>query len=98
MQENLIKNMVRVGIVTVVDKTKRRARVHFPDINIVSDFLYVLKTQPSIPEKNIPQQTESAESHTHGLKITSWIPSVNDRVLCLFIPCEGGDGFILGGI
>lgn len=98
MQKNLIQNMVRVGIVTAVDKPKRRARVHFPDLNIVSDFLYVLKSPPFIPDKDEKQQTETAEAHTHDLVIKPWLPSVNDKVLCLFIPCEGGDGFILGAI
>lgn len=98
MQENLIKNMVRVGIVTAVDKPKRRARVRFPELDIVSDFLYVLKTPPFIPEKDKTQRTETAEAHTHNLIINPWLPSVNDKVLCLFIPCEGGDGFILGAI
>ncbi len=98
MQENLIKNMVRVGIVTDVDKPNRKARVHFPDMNIVSDFLYIIKSPPFIPEKDVPQSTELAEAHKHDVIIRPYLPDVNDKVLCLFIPCEGGDGFILGGI
>ncbi|MBE6537932.1 MAG: hypothetical protein E7671_00515 [Ruminococcaceae bacterium] len=98
MQENLIKNMVRVGIVTSVDKPKRRVRVHFPDMNIVSDFLYVLKNPPFIPDIDVPQCTEEAEAHTHDIVIKPWLPSVNDKVLCLYIPCENGDGFVLGAI
>lgn len=98
MPDNLVKNMVRVGIVTAVDEQKRKARVHFPDMNIVSDFLYVLKSSPFIPKKDSEQRTETAEAHEHLLTISPWLPAVNDKVLCLFIPCEGGDGFILGGI
>lgn len=98
MSDNLVKNMVRVGVVTAVDESNRRARVHFPDMDIVSDFLYVLKNPPYIPRKNTQQKTETAEAHEHLLTISPWLPAVNDKVLCLFIPCEGGDGFILGGI
>jgi phage baseplate assembly protein gpV len=28
----------------------------------------------------------------------SWMPRVNDRVLCLYLPIFNGDGFILGAI
>ena len=34
--------MFRIGIVTVVDVKKRMARVKFPDVDIVSDWLPVL--------------------------------------------------------
>ena len=67
-------------------------------MNIVSDFLYILKSSSFIPEKDVRQKTEIAEAHTHDLKISPYLPNVNDKVLCIFIPCEGGDGFILGGI
>lgn len=34
--------MFRIGTVTVVDVKKRMARVNFPDVNIVSDWLPIL--------------------------------------------------------
>ena len=34
--------MFRIGTVTVVDVKKRMARVRFPDVDIVSDWLPVL--------------------------------------------------------
>lgn len=39
--------------------------------------------------------------HTHeGTKTTSWMPKVNDNVLCLYVPTDdgNGDGYILGGV
>lgn len=29
---------------------------------------------------------------------TNWIPSVNDMVLCLYLPMFNADGFVLGAI
>lgn len=74
MDENIITNMVRVGIVSDVDKKKRCVRVRFPNLNLTSGWLYVLKNP------------------------NSWIPAVNDKVLCLYLPVFNGDGFVLGVI
>ncbi len=76
MDENYVQNMVRVGIVTDVDKKDRRIRVRFPNLNMTSGWLYVLQFAPEI----------------------SWMPSVNDKVLCIYIPVFNGDGFVLGAI
>lgn len=76
MDENYVQNMVRVGIVTDVDKKESRIRVSFPNLNMTSGWLYVLRSTPGI----------------------SWIPSVNEKVLCLYIPVFNGDGFVLGAI
>jgi len=39
------------------------------------------------------------ENHWHdGTKLADWMPSVNSRVLVLYLPVPNGDGFILGGI
>lgn len=35
--------MVRVGKVTAVDTVKRQVRVHFPDVDIVSDWLTIVR-------------------------------------------------------
>ena len=69
-----LEDLVRVGTVSAVDSTKRRARVMFDDMGIVSGGLYVLR---------------------HG---EDWMPKVDDRVLVLYLPVWGGDGFIIGVI
>ena len=40
--------MFRIGTVTVVDVKKRMARVRFPDVDIVSDWLPVLNHSLSL--------------------------------------------------
>ena len=65
-------------------------------------WLYVLASRPYIPDYDArPQQTEdggNAASHRHDLTIKPWMPQVNATVLVLYLPVEGGDGFILGEI
>ena len=85
MDENYVQNMVRVGIVTDVDKSDRRVRVRFPNLNMTSGWLYVLQSPPDV--RIIIDFT-----------VTPWMPEVNDRVLCLYLPVFNGDGFVLGAI
>ncbi len=90
--ENHLTDMVRVGIVTAVDGDSRRARVHFPDRKLTSGWLYLLNAPPTVKEQAVKEHP--AGEHT----VTAWMPAVNDRVLCLYIPVFGGDGFVLGGL
>ena len=48
-------DIVRVGEVTEVKTSDRTVRVHFPDVDIVSDWLKVLRTPPFIPKKGETQ-------------------------------------------
>lgn len=81
-------NMVRVGIVSSVQPDGGKARVYFPTMNnMVSDWLHVLH----YPKTAVEIEGEDVE-------VKDWIPSVNDRVLCLFLYGENTDGFILGAI
>lgn len=73
MDENIVLNMVRVGIVASVDTAKRRVRVRFPDKKMTSGWLHVVKSSA-----------------------LGWMPSINDTVLCLYVPVFNGDGFVLG--
>lgn len=36
--------------------------------------------------------------HSHAVKISPWLPSPGDYVLCIYLPTEDGDGFVIGGI
>jgi phage baseplate assembly protein gpV len=106
----ILKNMVRTGIVSSVNKKDRTARVTFADKGqepIVSGALKVLKNPPFIPAKDVPQQTETQSggsgyaefaAHKHDLTISPWLPSPGDYVLCIYIPTDDGDGFVIGGI
>lgn len=96
--ESIVGRLVRRGIVTNVDKKKRRARVKFEDENLDSGWLRVLANPPFIPKVDEPQQTETASSHRHPVVITPWLPRVNDVVLTLFLPAHDSDGYILGRI
>lgn len=107
MEENIVRNIVRIGTVTDTDEGKRTARVKFEDTGIVSDWLYVLASRPYIPDYNGPQRTEfeaggsgdpAFASHKHDLIIKPWMPKINATVLCLYIPVFNADGFILGEI
>ncbi|MEA5041382.1 MAG: hypothetical protein VB053_02460 [Oscillibacter ruminantium] len=104
-----LKNIVRTGWVSSVNATERTARVTFEDKGqtLVSGPLKVLKNAPFIPAGGVIQQTEAAaggsgdaafESHTHKIKISPWLPSPGDFVLCIYLPNGDGDGFVIGGI
>lgn len=67
----------------------------------------VIKNPPFIPAKGAEQRTESESggsgeaafaAHSHAVKIAPWLPSPGDYVLCLYIPTDDGDGFVIGGI
>jgi phage baseplate assembly protein gpV len=47
--ENVLNNMVRVGVVSAIDTASHRARVIFPDKGITSGWLFVLKSSDSNP-------------------------------------------------
>ncbi len=105
--ERVLGRMVRRGIVTSVDIPSRRARVKFQDDDMDSGLLYVLASPPFIPKIDGLQRTEPISGgggdeafaeHFHKVKITPWLPRVNDTVLTLFLPADDSDGYILGRI
>lgn len=105
--ESVLTRLVRVGIVTDVNKKKRKARVVFKDEDLSSGWLRILANPPFIPKVDQPQRTEfeaggggdaAFASHKHDVIITPWLPRVNDAVLTLFLPCHDSDGYILGRI
>ena len=106
---SVLKNIVRTGWVSSVNKAERTARVTFKDKGqtFVSGPLKVIKNPPFIPAKDVPQTTEMQSGgsgdaafadHKHNLIITPWLPSPGDYVLCIYIPTGDGDGFVIGGI
>ena len=107
---SILKNIVRVGWVSSVNAAERTARVTFRDKGqspVVSGNLKVLKNPPFIPAKGAAQRTESESggsgeaafaAHSHAVKIAPWLPSPGDFVLCIYLPTEDGDGFVIGGI
>lgn len=106
----VLKNIVRTGVVSSVNAGNRTARVTFSDKGekpIVSGELKVLKNPPFIPEKDAPQRTETESggsgdaafaAHSHAVTIKPWLPSPGDYVLCVYLPTDDGDGFVIGGI
>lgn len=42
--------------------------------------------------------TAAYDAHAHSANVTYWMPSVNDVVLCLYLPVDNADGFVLGAI
>lgn len=107
---SILKNIVRVGWVSSVNAAERTARVTFRDKGqspVVSGNLKVLKNPPFIPAKDAPQRTETESGgsgdaafagHSHAVIIRPWLPSPGDFVLCIYLPTEDGDGFVIGGI
>ena len=100
-------SMVRFGFVTAADNEKRLARVHFPDLNMESDWLPVLINRDFIPDYGGAQRTENRAggsgdpafaSHNHDLTIRPYMPKVNEQVVCLFEPVRNGRGVVLGGV
>lgn len=107
--EMVIRNIVRIGTVSSVNEDERTAKVIFLDrgATLVSADLKILKNPSFIPNKNVEQRTEyqqggsgesSFERHKHNLIISPWIPEISSTVLCLYLGCEYGDGFVLGGL
>ena len=81
--------MIRIGQVQSVEGT--RARVFFPDLQLMSDRLYVLQHPATL-------ETTEAQDHTHKVDAGRWAPAIGDVVLCLYDDSFNGNGYILGVI
>lgn len=104
-----LANMLRMGTVMDADRKKRLVRVKYLDTERVSGWLPVLSATPEVLDSGTGKsgvtgetaggQGDGAfEAHRHTVELTAWMPKVNDRVLCLFVPVFNGDGFVLGRI
>lgn len=96
--EDLLKNIVRIGTVTDVDYSGRKARMRFHDVDMTSGWLHVLNNRPYIPNYEGQQKTELKEGHDHNLIIKGWMPKIDDVVVALYLPVFNADGFIIGGV
>jgi len=88
-----LKEIIRVGTVHSVNKSKMTARVKFDEEGFISGELHILIR----PDKLKNDATNTAQSHAHSVTYEKWVPKVNDMVLCIMRPFGDGDGFILGG-
>lgn len=87
-----LKRMIQVGIVTDTDTKNRKVRVKFKDVNLTSDWLCILRQEPSVDVDNL------TDGNSVALRITPWMPKVNDTVLVVYLPIFNSDGFVIGGI
>lgn len=100
-----VNSMVRIGIVSALDKKSKTARAYYPDMgNMVSGWLYVLQrpgeaisTDTAGPHSH-GGEVSSGGSHSHSGTVGTFMPKVNDRVLVLYPFGWNMDGYILGVI
>lgn len=109
MNENIFKNLVRIGTVSSIDTDKRTARVIFKDKDeMVSGWLHVLQwhgagiyVKPEGEHRHDisgGSKTGANGEHDHSANLTYWMPRINDTVVALYLPVFNADGFILGAI
>jgi len=83
-----LSGIVRVGIVTDRNADKKQVRVLFPDTKLTSGWLFVIQNTTPV----------SYVGENGYCTVGSFVPNINDKVLCLYIPVPNGDGFVLGVI
>lgn len=102
----ILDGLVRVGTVSDRNATAHKVRVYFPDLDLTSDWLFCLQRPSSVTISGASGHTHQIEggatgeagAHTHNGSAGAWTPAINEQVLCLFLPVQDGDGFVLGGI
>lgn len=103
----MTEGIVRKGKVSYVDVNKREVRVFFPEDNLMSGWLKVLRNPPFIPARGSAQKTEKAyggagdasfAEHSHNVTIAPWLPDIDDIVVCIYEPGFNGDGYVLGAL
>lgn len=111
---NVLKKIIRVGVIHAYYPDKDAARVKFDDKGgIISAPLKVIRRpRYVVPGENDQTGGKTAstslkydrndslktESHSHAAYVTDWVPQVNDMVVCIYVPGGDGDGFILGEV
>lgn len=89
-----MENAIRVGIVQQVNAGTRQVRVHFPDVEITSDWLKVLSASISLTIHNA--NGEDLPTHSHSAAAAVSMPAVDDVVLCVYSGGFNSDGYVLG--
>lgn len=96
----VLKKIIRVGVVHAYDPATRMARVKFNNLGgIISPPIKVLSRPRTIVPADGTREGDKvaqAEGHTHNAYVTDWNPKVNTQVLCLYYP--EGDGYVLGEV
>ena len=92
---DILKNLVRVGTVSDIDRAGLKARVRYPDISMTSGWLYVVNNKPYLKTYDGPQMDDDS---THNITVLPWMPNVGDTVVVLNLPIDNADGFVLGGV
>ncbi len=88
--DNRQKRMLQAGIVTDIDRSKRRVRAQFQETNIPSGWLYVLQQAETVPVVG---------GYGGSVSVSSpWLPRVGDWVLVLYPAFADSDGYVLGVI
>lgn len=107
---SVLKNIVRTGWVSSVNAAERTAASRSKTRAKTCCFRQLencFEKPPFIPAGKVPQRTETESggsgdaafaAHSHAVVITPWLPSPGDFVLCIYIPTDDGDGFVIGGI
>lgn len=102
MVMEVMKKIIRIGVVHSFDASNRTARVKFESLGgIVSAPINVVSRPRSVVPGQKDQtgdKTAIAEGHTHAAYVTDWTPRVNSMVLCIFMPDGGGDGYVIGEV
>ena len=95
---SVLKNIVRTGRVSSVNAGNRTARVTFEDKGQSPLVSGELKAAQRTESERGGSGEAAFAAHSHAVKIAPWLPSPGDYVLCLYIPTDDGDGFVIGGI
>ncbi|MCH5195953.1 MAG: hypothetical protein J1F28_04530 [Oscillospiraceae bacterium] len=89
-----MSGIFRIGTVSDTDQKKQLVRVHFPDVNIVSGWLKIIKSPPSVSITF--DSSEIPKAYEPKIEITPWFPKVGETVLCAYNPGFNEDGYVLG--
>ncbi|MBR6873018.1 MAG: hypothetical protein IKN17_05890 [Ruminococcus sp.] len=77
-----METAVRIGTVSDRNASTNKVRVNFPEDDMVSDWLPIVKHKPT---------------SSNGT-ITDWFPKVGDMVLCIYDTSFNGQGYVIGGL
>ncbi|MGN0787131.1 MAG: phage baseplate assembly protein V [Christensenellales bacterium] len=75
---------IRIGTVSDVNISAKRARVYFEEYEIMSDWLPVCSATPEV----IGGDTS----------LSPWLPKIGSKVLCIYEGGFNADGYVIGGI